>query len=110
MSPEALAAIRGHRWPGNVRELENTLERAVVLSADGVIRADAFETAGTSGAASSHPTAILPSRLQDAVAAAERAAIQEALRTASGNRAAAAKLLGISQRNLFYKLKKLGLE
>jgi two-component system response regulator AtoC len=110
MSPEALAAIRGHRWPGNVRELENTLERAVVLSADGVIRADAFETAGTSGAASSHPTAILPSRLQDAVVVAERAVIQEALRNASGNRAAAAKLLGISQRNLFYKLKKLGLE
>jgi len=109
MSPEAVAAIRAYGWPGNVRELENTLERAVVLSADGVIRADAFEAGGT-GSASSRPPAVPPSRLEEAVAAAERAAIQGALGVTGGNRAAAAKLLGISQRNLFYKLKKLGLE
>ena len=44
------------------------------------------------------------------MASAERHAIQDALKATDGNRAAAARLLGISQRNLFYKLKKLGLE
>ncbi len=114
MSPDALAAIRAHAWPGNVRELENALERAVVLSADGVIRADAFAAGGRAGEAvdptSAGPSTQAPVRLQDAVASAEREAVRAALEATAGNRAAAATRLGISQRNLFYKLKKLGLD
>jgi two-component system response regulator AtoC len=117
LSPDGLAAIRAQAWPGNVRELENAIERAVVLSADGVIRGDAFALTGRvgtgtalvadppTGSASARP----PIRLKDAVAAAERAAIQVALTASQGNRVEAARLLGISQRNLFYKLKKLRL-
>jgi two-component system, NtrC family, response regulator AtoC len=123
LSPEALAAIRAGVWPGNVRELENAIERAVVLSPDGVIRADAFQAeawaagrpvGGTDALPVSRPRDQAPAgqsvRLKDAVAVAERAAIQSALAGAGGNRVEAARLLGISQRNLFYKLKKLGLE
>jgi transcriptional regulator with PAS, ATPase and Fis domain len=51
-----------------------------------------------------------PVRLEDAVTSAERQAIRAALDAAGGSRAEAAKLLGISQRNLFYKLKKLALD
>src|SRR5262249_46774709 len=64
LSPEAESAIKAREWRGNVRELENAIERAVVLSVDGVINADAFPAeqtgsipAGTSG----------PMRLSEAV-------------------------------------------
>ncbi len=115
LSSEALGAIHAGAWPGNVRELENAIERAVVLSADGVLRADAFEAVGRSrgqpaGKPPDRTTAATPARLKDAVEAAERVAIQTALTASAGNRVEAAELLGISQRNLFYKLKKLGLE
>jgi DNA-binding NtrC family response regulator len=39
-SPEALDAMAAHKWPGNVRELENAIERAVILSDDGMITED----------------------------------------------------------------------
>ena len=130
LSPEALAAIRAGVWPGNGRELENAIERAVVLSVDGVIRAEAFERPGSgrreAGSAKpepgggfplpasrfpiTDPPAGPPALLKDAVAAAERAAIQSALTACGGNRAEAARLLGISQRSLFYKLSRLGIE
>jgi NtrC-family two-component system response regulator AlgB len=40
VSPEARAAMHAYRWPGNIRELQNALERAVVLSRDGIVRAE----------------------------------------------------------------------
>jgi two-component system response regulator AtoC len=113
LTPEAVNAIRGKPWPGNVRELENAIERAVVLSADGVIRAEAFSTDrettnnGVKESPSTGPG--LPVRLSDAIAVAEREAIQRALDTAGGSRAEAAKALGISVRSLFYKIKELAL-
>ncbi len=112
LAPDALAAIRARDWPGNVRELENAIERAVILSPDEVVRGEAFTpaAAGTPGGGPDRSSARTPDRLDLAVEAAERQAIRTALDASDGNRAAAAKLLGISQRSLFYKLKKLGLE
>jgi two-component system, NtrC family, response regulator AtoC len=101
LAPEALEAIRRHQWPGNVRELENAIERAAVLSPDGVIRAEAFEVPPKTGGRSPGQ----PARLSDVVARAERSAIEEALRTTGGNRAEAARLLGVSVRALYYKLR-----
>lgn len=108
LAPDALAALKRHDWPGNVRELENALERAVVLSVDGVIRAEAFGTSTAVPSPRRIPAAVGP--LRDAVADAERVAIRAALDASGGNRAEAARLLGVSPRNLFYKLKKLDLE
>jgi two-component system response regulator AtoC len=113
ITPAAVAAIRRRRWPGNVRELENALERAAVLSADGVIDAPAF--AGLGGEVAEMATGNAgrggrPGPLKEAIVAAERGAIQQALGAASGNRKAAAEMLGISVRSLFYKLKEYGLE
>ncbi len=110
---DAMAAIRRNAWRGNVRELENALERAAVLSADGVIREDAVRDAGVASpvrAAGGEPAGGGDelTTLKDAVADAERHAIQRALEAAGGNRQDAAKILGISPRTLFYKLKQLG--
>jgi len=110
LTPEALEVIRQRPWPGNVRELENAIERAVVLSADPVLGAEAFATApGRSRSAGEvRDGEVVP--LKDAVAEAERRAIRAALHQSDGSRAAAARLLGISQRTLFYKLRALGLD
>jgi len=109
----ALHAIRGRPWPGNVRELENALERAAVLSSDGVIDAPALAGAGGGRTARSdtHTLQTGPTGpLSEAVAIAERVAIRKALDAAAGNRKLAAEALGISVRSLFYKLRQHGIE
>jgi transcriptional regulator with PAS, ATPase and Fis domain len=113
LSPEAVTALRVRAWPGNVREMENAIERAVILSRDDTIAADAFDVppppAGSTepGAPQSAATGLVP--LHQAVAAAERHAVTQALEATGGNRGEAAKLLGVSLRTLYYKLRQLGL-
>ena len=107
VAPEAIVRLRQHDWPGNVRELENVLERAAVVSADGVIGVDdldGLDAPRVQGA----PRDALES-LADAVHSAEREAMEAALRAAGGNRRQAAETLGVSLRTLFYKLKQHGL-
>ncbi len=106
LSAAAMAVLRRHAWPGNVRELMNVLERAVLLSQDAVIEHVDLPAAGP--ADDRGEGGVLP--LSDAVARAERAAIQAALERTGDNKAQAAKLLGVSVRTLFYKLDKLGLK
>jgi len=103
LAPDVLAAITGRDWPGNVRQLENAIERAAVLSADGTIRAEAFDDRKPVKATDT------PTKLSDAVSQSERGAIERALSTVGGNRSEAARLLGVSLRSLFYKMKRLGL-
>ncbi len=109
LAPDVLPALKRLRWSGNIRELANAIERAVVLSVDGVIRAEAFRQEISLVAKDTHreqpagePGQLV--HLKEAVWAAEREAIERALRAADGNRGAAAKLLGISVRALYYKL------
>jgi two-component system response regulator AtoC len=116
LSPEALAALRGRPWAGNVRELENAIERAVVLAHDDTIGADAFVAPAPSVAPSGPPAGprtpaapAPPVPLRDAIANAERAAVTQALEAAGGNRGEAARILGVSLRTLYYKLRQLGL-
>jgi two-component system response regulator AtoC len=105
LSPEAVAELEHHDWPGNVRELSNVLERAVLLSkGEQITPADLLitplrETAANGG--------VEAGTLHAAVAVAEREAIQRALEQSGDNKAAAARLLGISVRALWYKLQKL---
>jgi DNA-binding NtrC family response regulator len=98
-----LAALQQYDWPGNVRELENTIERAVVLSPDPVITAQAVSVVG--GAASQ--TNSLPSlRLRQNIEWVERETIRRALDSSRGVKKDAAELMGISQRALSYYLAK----
>ncbi|HEY2825701.1 MAG TPA: sigma-54 dependent transcriptional regulator [Gemmatimonadales bacterium] len=106
MSAEGMEAVRRYPWPGNVRQLENAIERAVVLSPDGVLGPEAFPKTDGSAALAVAPN-VRPKAgvsLKKAVQVAEREAIEAALRQVDGNRAEAARLLGISLRTLFYKL------
>jgi len=99
----ALSALQQYDWPGNVRELENTIERAVVLSRDPVIGADAIS--GLRAAAPAAPG--LPSlRLRQNVEWMERETIRHALDASGGVKKDAAGLMGISQRALSHYLAK----
>jgi len=103
LAPAALARLVAHRFPGNVRELEHLLERALLL-ADG----DAIEAGDLlpEGEGSADP----PRDLKQAVQALERTWIRDALRQAGGVCARAARLLGIPDRVLRYKMRNYGIE
>ncbi len=107
ISTQAEARLLAHRWPGNVRELSNTIERAVVLGASGVIDASAL---GLEPPQQSTSEAVLPEELdlRKAIKLVEQQLIKRALDQAQGNRTEAAALLGLNRTTLVEKLRKLG--
>ncbi len=109
LNDSARAALLTYDFPGNVRELENMLERAVTLCATGVIDADDLamrsETPQESG--TGQPMA---GNLGDQIEDVQRQAIIDALEKTRYNKTAAAKLLGLSFRQLRYRIEKLGIK
>jgi DNA-binding NtrC family response regulator len=129
ISPDALGLLTAYPWPGNVRELQHAVERAVILSCEPVLQAQAFEgqqlglvhplarqaaardatISGAVGAIGNGTgSATVP---RDAVVLttlniddAEKALIQRALEVTKNNRTRTAELLGISVRTLRNKL------
>ena len=101
-SEEARAAFLDYDWPGNVRELQNTIERAVVLSAEPVLGSEHFSLNharfGAQGSGSGAAAGTT-------VAEMERQLIYKTLEQCGQNRTHAAKVLGISVRTLRNKLK-----
>ncbi len=98
-----LEAISHYDFPGNIRELEHMLEQAIALVGSGVIHADDLlpTTPSVNGKQGGHA-------LADVVDAAERAAIEAALRECDGSREKAADLLAISPTTLWRKMTRLG--
>ena len=105
LSAEAAARLLSHPWPGNVRELRNAMERAAVLSRRPVIGADdlSFLQAAPPAAAADD---WLAGDLPGAVARLEAAMIRRALAATGGNRAEAARRLGIHRQFLYEKLRR----
>lgn len=101
ITPEAILKLSSYRFPGNIRELENIVERAAIF-ADGD-RIEARDVVlGESNEA--------PLPVARSLRSVEREAIIVALRRWEGNRTRAAEELGISRRNLQYKIKEYGIE
>jgi two-component system response regulator PilR (NtrC family) len=103
LGPGARDALMAHEFPGNVRELENVLERALTLAGDEPIGAEHIVMRRAAAAA---PAA---ADLEGQLADVERDAIRGALSKTGNNRTAAAKLLGMTLRQLRYRIAKLGL-
>lgn len=101
--------LRNYGFPGNVRELENMLERAVTLCTGGAISESDLHMR-SSTASESGPAAVTSSNLGDQVEDIQRQAIIEALEKTRYNKTAAAKLLGLSFRQLRYRIKKLDID
>jgi DNA-binding NtrC family response regulator len=114
VSEAAMARLSAHGWPGNVRELLHVLERAAVMSTSEVLDEGDFDVpagAPVVAAALAAPLGAEPDdlNLKRATDALERRYIQKAIERAGGNRAEAARLLGIGRPNLYAKMKDLGL-
>jgi len=103
IATSAIDMLMSYHWPGNVRELENCIERAVVVCDGGAIHAHhlppTLQTAEVSGT--------LPRQsLKEALDAYEKDLVQDALKSARGNRALAARLLHTTERILGYAVRK----
>ncbi|HKS43071.1 MAG TPA: sigma 54-interacting transcriptional regulator [Blastocatellia bacterium] len=107
ISTPAIDMLTAYHWPGNVRELENCIERAALVCDGNVIHGHhlppTLQTASSSGT-------VTRLSLITAVEAYEKDLILDALKTARGNRARAAKLLDTTERILGYKVKKYAID
>jgi len=98
VSDDVMAVLRGHQWPGNVRELENVIERALVLGDGSRVTLDDLP-----GSVKDRPSQAGQAggrRLADV----EREHIVRTLRDVEGNKAAAARVLGLNRKTLYRKL------
>lgn len=108
---DALASLLAHPWPGNVRELENVITRAIVLAPGGVITPECIQFSEL------HPTeanrtepAINPREgYWNAIRRLEAGLLRAALQEAQGNKAEAARILGIQRRLLYEKIVEFGI-
>lgn len=110
LSKEAADVLLKYSYPGNVRELENIIERAVVLA-----RGNFINQSDLPGNVRGYlPEFELPQpgsgELNEQVEALEKRLIFDALKESKGNQTKAGKLLGITERNLRYKLKKYNIK
>jgi len=107
ISTPAIDMLMSYHWPGNVRELENTLERAVLTCDSNVIHGHhlppTLQTAEASGT-------VMQTSLNDAVEQYEKDLILDALKSARGNCAKAARLLGSTERIIGYKVRKYAID
>jgi Nif-specific regulatory protein len=113
LSPELLEVIGRSSWPGNVRELEHYMESLLVLD-DGPILEPKVLPGDIGGSSTAAGTPSLTSlhghgadSLQEALNTMEHELIEQALRRAGGNRSRAARLLGMAEPTLRYRLRKL---
>jgi transcriptional regulator with GAF, ATPase, and Fis domain len=100
LGDDARGALLSYSWPGNVRELRNVLERAAILSDDGVI--ERHHLALQPKAAS----AVSP----DDLSAIERQTIENVMRQTDGNKSKTARRLGLTRTQLYVRLRRFGLE
>jgi transcriptional regulator with GAF, ATPase, and Fis domain len=104
ISPETMSALSSYQWPGNIRELQNLIERAVILSNDGVLP-NPLPIAETEQRAVVSPGA---TTLRDS----ERTLILKTLETVGwiiGGPKGAASMLGLKRTTLIHKMQKLGI-
>jgi two-component system NtrC family response regulator len=109
LPPSIIRHLMDYGWPGNVRELANAVERLVLLAEDDGLNVDDLPAAVLgSDAGTAIPLKLPAEGLEWEVM--EESLLRQALERASGNRAAAARLLGLSYKAFLYRLEKFGLD
>ena len=108
MPPAVVRALMEHGWPGNVRELANAVERMVLLAEDGRLDVNDLPPAVRGSDGDRDVPVRLPAEGLE-WDAMEKSLLQQAVERSAGNRAAAARLLGLSYKAFLYRLDKHGL-
>lgn len=107
ISTPAIDMLMSYHWPGNVRELENVIERAVLLTEDDVVHGHHLPpTLQTAEASDTR----MKGTLEEALARVEREMIIEALKDARGNKAKAARTLGVTERIMGLRVRVHGID
>jgi len=106
VSQEALSALYHHPFPGNIRELENRIERGIILAEGEILTKEDLGFGEVSGDKDNLLEKLMSLPLETAVETLEKIRIQRAMAEAQGIKAKAARILGITERMLRYKLEK----
>jgi transcriptional regulator with GAF, ATPase, and Fis domain len=112
LSPQSVQMLTAYSWPGNIRELQNAIERAAVLTDTGVIEPPHLEIHLNGGM----PAQVIrnseaeQSSIDERLEEIEKGLIIEALNRSGGVQVKAAEILGINQRSLWHRVKKLGID
>lgn len=111
-SKEALDLLMKYNYPGNIRELENIVHHSIVLSRNEIITTDDIPIGIKAPGSEKDLNSCFEegTSLTEKVELLERTLVTNALQKTNGNQTAAAKLLGISERNLRYRLEKWGVK
>jgi DNA-binding NtrC family response regulator len=109
LAEEATQRLVAHAWPGNVRELRNAMERVAVLCRGDIVTEADLNFLSSLSAPNAEDDGIGDGSLSSAVESLERRLIAEALAESKGNRAEAARHLGIHRQLLHAKVEKYGL-
>ena len=101
VEPAWYERLKAYAWPGNIRELRNVVEAAVVMTPDGVLRADRLQLGGLAAPAVAGGWSVPEGMTLDEM---EKNILAEALRRNAGNRSLTAEQLGISRRTIQRKI------
>lgn len=104
-TPGVVRRLIAHTWPGNVRELQNCIERAVALTAhEDLVVDDLPESLANSPRRV--PAGVLPEGILPPLADVERAYIDRVMEATRGNRAEAARILGLDRKTLYNRMRR----
>lgn len=110
ISRSAIAILEKHTYPGNVRELENIIERAVALTNSDIIEIGDLPKEIIENIDISSSSELVPIYVGDSLQEAEKKLILASLKCCDFNKRKTAKLLGMSERHLYTKIKEYNLE
>ena len=110
VTPEVLEALQGYSWPGNVRELEHAIERAIALAGDDPVLKKEHLLRPLNIAGTDVPPTGKLATLREIVAEAEARHVKSVVAYTHGHRGEAARILGITRKNLWEKMKEYGIE
>jgi len=108
---DALERIMAHDWPGNVRELENVITGAIVLAPGGIVTSECIQFPQRTAGATPSWLDLVPYRdgYWNVIRKVEARLLRAAVQDAKGNKAEAARILGIQRRLLYEKMAEFGL-
>ena len=109
LSPEIVAHLRYLPLNGNVRELENILHRAIALGEESLLQVETLPVAPMEPVAPIEPAVTVPENLQNFLDSQERSILVRVLQETGFNRTAAATRLGLSLRQIRYRIARLGI-